>query len=201
MPPSFWIILLAVFVYGLLHSVLASLWAKAQARHWFGPAADRWFRLLYNLLAVVLLLPVLLLPVVLPDQQIYRIPYPWKMVNYAGQAMAVVMLVIAVKQTGISTFAGLRQLFTPEVLDPPRLVTGGLYRYMRHPIYTASLLFIWLTPTMTCNLLALYIGLTVYILVGAYFEERKLLREFGEEYQVYKQQTPMLIPWIPKGTK
>jgi protein-S-isoprenylcysteine O-methyltransferase Ste14 len=200
MPTSFWIILLAVFVYGLLHSVLASLWAKAQARHWFGPVADRWFRLLYNLLAVVLLLPVLLLPVVLPDKQIYSLPYPWRLLNYAGQAMAVVMLVIAVKQTGISTFAGLRQLFTSEDIDPPRLVTGGLYRYMRHPIYTASLLFFWLTPTMTCNLLALYISLTVYILVGAYFEERKLLREFGEEYRVYKQRTPMLIPWIRRGT-
>ena len=51
MTPSFWIILLTVFVYGLVHSLLASLWAKAQARRWFGPAADRWFRLLYNLLA------------------------------------------------------------------------------------------------------------------------------------------------------
>jgi protein-S-isoprenylcysteine O-methyltransferase Ste14 len=198
MPSSFWIILLAVFIYGLLHSILASLWAKAQARHWFGPVADRWFRLLYNFLAVVLLLPVLLLPVLLPDKQIYSIPYPWRLVNHTIQALAIVMLIIGVKQTGVSSFAGLRQLFAPEDLHPPRLVVNGLYRYMRHPLYTAGLLFIWLTPTMTCNLLALYIGLTIYILVGAYFEERKLLREFGEEYRVYQAKTPMFIPWISK---
>jgi methanethiol S-methyltransferase len=201
MPTSFWIILLAVFVYGLLHSLLASLWAKAQARRWFGPVADRWFRLLYNFLAVLLLVPVLLLPIILPDKVIYSIPMPWRLINYAGQLLAIMMLIYGVKQTGISNFSGLRQLITPEDLDPPRLVTGGLYNYMRHPLYTAGLLFIWLTPTMTCNLLALYIGLTCYIIIGAYFEERKLLREFGETYLAYKQKTPMLIPFFPRNIK
>jgi protein-S-isoprenylcysteine O-methyltransferase Ste14 len=42
----------------------------------------------------------------------------------------------------------------------------------------------------------MYIGATVYILVGAYFEERKLLREFGAAYAEYKSKTPMLIPWL-----
>jgi protein-S-isoprenylcysteine O-methyltransferase Ste14 len=42
----------------------------------------------------------------------------------------------------------------------------------------------------------LNIGLTVYILIGALFEERKLLREFGEAYAEYRRRTPMLIPWF-----
>lgn len=193
---SFWIILLTVIIYGGVHSLLASLWAKAQARRWFGPAADRWFRLLYNFLAVVLLLPVLILPVILIDKQIYSIHMPWKVIALAGQALAVVILIVGLKQTGISAFAGIRQLFAPEDVDPPRLVTGGLYRYVRHPLYTAGLLFIWLNPLMTWNLLALNLGLTAYIVVGAYFEERKLEREFGEAYRVYKQKTPMLIPFL-----
>ena len=75
-------------------------------------------------------------------------------------------------------------------------MTGGLYRYVRHPLYTAGLVFIWLLPIMTCNLLALNIGLTAYIIVGAYFEERKLLLEFGDAYAEYRQQTPMLIPGL-----
>jgi protein-S-isoprenylcysteine O-methyltransferase Ste14 len=194
---SFWIIILTVFAYGLLHSLLASLWAKAQARRTFGKQADRWFRLLYNFIAIATLMPVLVLPVILIDKGIYAIPMPWRLINLALQALAVVMLVAGVKQTGISSFAGLRQLFAPEDQEPPKLVTGGLYRYMRHPLYTAGLLFIWLNPVMTWNLLALNIGLTAYIIIGAYFEERKLLREFGETYRVYKSKTPMLIPFFP----
>jgi protein-S-isoprenylcysteine O-methyltransferase Ste14 len=193
---SFWLIILTVFLYGLVHSLLASLWAKAQARRAFGSQADRWFRLLYNLIAVVTFLPVLILPVILIDKEIYSIPWPWRLINFAGQALAIILLIVGVKQTGIASFAGLRQLFAPEDLEPPRLVTQGLYRYIRHPLYFAGLLFIWLNPVMTWNLLALNIGLTAYIIVGAYFEERKLLREFGDAYRVYKQKTPMLIPFF-----
>jgi protein-S-isoprenylcysteine O-methyltransferase Ste14 len=141
---------------------------------------------------------VLILPVVLIDKVIYSIPMPWRLLNLAGQALAVIMLVVGLKQTGISAFAGVRQLFAPEDVSPPKLVTGGLYRYMRHPLYTAGLLFIWLSPVMTWNLLALYLGLSAYGLIGAYFEERKLEREFGEAYQAYKQKTPMLIPFFPR---
>ena len=75
-------------------------------------------------------------------------------------------------------------------------MTGGLYRWVRHPLYTCSLLLLWLVPTMTWNLLALAIGLTVYILMGIVFEERKLLREFGPAYAEYRRRTPGLIPFL-----
>jgi protein-S-isoprenylcysteine O-methyltransferase Ste14 len=67
---------------------------------------------------------------------------------------------------------------------------------VRHPLYTAGLAFIWFTPLMTVNLLVLNIGLTVYIVIGAYFEERKLLREFGPAYAEYQRRTPMLVPGL-----
>lgn len=194
MTPSFWVILLLVLAYGLVHSLLASLQAKARERHWFGPTAERWFRLAYNLIAALLLLPILLVPVLLIDKKIYQITFPWLFFTLAGQGLAIIALLIGLKQTGISAFIGLRQLLMPEDTSPPRLVTGGLYRFVRHPLYTAGLVFLWLTPVMTCNLLALNIGLTAYILIGAYYEERKLLREFGAAYAEYKKRTPMLIP-------
>jgi protein-S-isoprenylcysteine O-methyltransferase Ste14 len=42
----------------------------------------------------------------------------------------------------------------------------------------------------------LYVAATLYILIGAYFEERKLLREFGAAYVEYKKKTAMLIPGL-----
>jgi protein-S-isoprenylcysteine O-methyltransferase Ste14 len=191
---SFWLILLAVLAYGLLHSFLASLKLKAHTHHWFGSSTDLWFRLAYNFIAVITLLPILILPVILIDKEIYRIPFPWVIITLFIQGIAIFILFKGLKQTGITSFIGLDQLLLPEDITPPRLVTDGLYRYVRHPLYTAGLVFIWLLPIMTWNLLALNVGLTIYIIIGANFEERKLLQEFGDAYAEYRQHTPMLIP-------
>jgi protein-S-isoprenylcysteine O-methyltransferase Ste14 len=51
---------------------------------------------------------------------------------------------------------------------------------------------------MTLNLFVVFSSLTIYILIGIYFEERKLLREFGQQYADYKSTTPMLLPRLPK---
>jgi protein-S-isoprenylcysteine O-methyltransferase Ste14 len=191
---SFWLILLAALIYGLLHSLLASLKTKAITRQWLGSPTNRCFRLVYNFIAAVTLLPILFLPILLPDKKLYSIQFPWVILSLAIQLLAAITLLIGLKQTGIGTFIGLRQVFLPEDTTPPRLVTNGLYRYVRHPLYTAGLIIIWLLPVLTCNLLALNIGLTAYILAGAYFEERKLYAEFGQEYAEYRRHTPMLIP-------
>ena len=113
---------------------------------------------------------------------------------FAGQGLAVIFLIIGVVQTDALSFIGLQQIFNGE--KPAQLMTGGLYRFMRHPLYTFGLLFLWLTPRVTVNLFTFYLGLTVYIIVGAYFEERKLLREFGQAYEDYARVTPMLIPGL-----
>jgi methanethiol S-methyltransferase len=72
----------------------------------------------------------------------------------------------------------------------------GLYRYVRHPLYTCSILILWLVPVMTVNLLAFNLGATLYMTIGAFFEERKLVREFGGEYEAYRRHTPMLVPGL-----
>jgi methanethiol S-methyltransferase len=191
---SFWLILLAVLSYGLLHTLLASKKVKTLINNRFGSKTEQWYRLAYNLIAVFTLLPILLLPIIFPDKEIYRIHFPWIILTMAIQLSAVIFLYLGLRQTGITSFIGLRQLLLPEDMTPPRLVTGGLYRFVRHPLYTAGLVFIWLIPIMTWNLLALIIGLSAYIIIGAYFEERKLLLDFGDAYADYRRHTPMLIP-------
>ena len=195
------VILFAVAVYGLIHSLMASLWAKSRARQWIGPAAERWYRLAYNLFGFISLLPVLALPALLPDARLYSIPSPWRYLTLAGQLLAVVTLAVGLMQTGAWSFLGLQQALGKPSQNPPQLVTGGLYRWVRHPLYTAGLVFIWLVPLMTRNLLSLNLGLTIYLVVGATFEERKLLREFGEVYLRYRLDTPMLIPRLWRKTR
>ncbi len=194
-----WIILLAVALYGILHSVLASKGAKILAQRWFGAAAGRGYRLAYNLFAVVSLLPVLALPVLLPDSPLYRIPSPWAYLALAVQGLALLALLVGLWQTGVWSFLGLEQLLRPVGSGDARLVVSGLYRWVRHPLYTAGLVFLWFSPIMTVNLLALYAGLTLYLVIGAFFEERKLLRGFGEDYADYQKKTPMLVPGLRRN--
>jgi protein-S-isoprenylcysteine O-methyltransferase Ste14 len=139
-------------------------------------------------------LPVLALTAGLPGQTLYRLHLPWLLISFGVQLLAVLALAVGVLQTGAASFLGLRPLIAQPETGTPRLVVSGLYRFVRHPLYTAGLLFIWLTPVMTTNLLALYSGLTVYILIGATLEERRLIHEFGEAYEAYRRRTPMLIP-------
>jgi len=192
----FWLIF-AIILWGAVHSITASLQFKDLLRRRLGAGFMRFYRLLYNGFSVLSFLPILYLMRVLPDADFYRAQPPWNYLLLAGQALSALLLLLAVLQTDTLSFVGLRQVFEQET--PSRLVTSGFYRYMRHPLYTFGLLFLWLSPSVTVNAFVVYIFLTAYILIGAYFEERKLLREFGQAYAAYRAATPMLIPRLKPG--
>jgi protein-S-isoprenylcysteine O-methyltransferase Ste14 len=176
---------------------MASVGFKNLLQRTFGNGFMKFYRLLYNIFSAISFVPILYLMAVMPNRALYQVPAPWSYVMLAGQGLSVLLLFAAVLQTDTLAFVGLRQILTDE--ENGKLVTGGLYRFVRHPLYTFGLLILWLTPSMTINSLIFYISLTVYIFVGTYFEERKLLREFGQEYADYKTATPMLIPGVKFG--
>ena len=190
-----WLIF-TIIVWGIVHSIMASHGFKDFLRRTLGDGVMRFYRLFYNVFSTLSFAPILYLMVTLPSKELYKLPAPWNYLMLVGQGLSVLLLLVAVLQTDTLSFVGLRQLFEDE--KNGELVTHGLYRLMRHPLYTFGLLFLWLSPSMTINSLIVYISLTVYILVGAYFEERKLLREFGQAYVDYKNSTPMLIPGLSK---
>ena len=189
----FWLIL-SIALWGLVHSMVASHGFKDFLRRTLGDGFMKFYRLLYNIFAVVSIAPALYLAVALPDRELYRIPAPWSYGMLAGQGLSALLLLVAVLQTDVFSFIGLRQLIEGE--KPARMVTGGLYRLVRHPLYTFSLLVLWMSPTVSLNSFIMYVSFTAYILIGIFFEERKLLREFGQEYASYKTVTPMLIPGV-----
>ncbi len=192
--PSAVIIFVAFAIYGILHSFLASKAAKDWARKQFGHAAvDRTYRLVFNFLGVVTLLPVLYLVVWLPNEPFYSVPSFWRPFILAGQVAAVLILAAALNQTDALDFAGLRQL--DGKAQAPLLIVDGVYRWIRHPLYTGSMLFLWLIQVVSLNFFALNVAITVYFIVGAMFEERKLERYFGKAYREYKVRTPMFLPW------
>jgi protein-S-isoprenylcysteine O-methyltransferase Ste14 len=193
------VIIIAIFLWGLVHSLLASFATKERVHRWFGTGSDRWYRLAYNVISILTFLPILGLLAMDPGKTLYTIPTPWSYLALLGQLIAVAAIGVGLLQTGLWSFLGIQQLLVDSPENKPPMVTKGLYRWVRHPLYTAGLLFIWLTPLMTVNLLILNLGLTIYLVVGAIYEERKLVREFGEAYREYQGQVPMLIPWFARG--
>lgn len=109
----------------------------------------------------------------------------------AIQVIAVLFLILGVFQTDALAFAGIRQLFEDRSVP---MIKYGLYRYIRHPLYFFGLIVLWLTPTSTLNSLIVRISFSIYLILGAFFEEKKLMREFGQEYIEYKRATPMFVP-------
>jgi protein-S-isoprenylcysteine O-methyltransferase Ste14 len=192
----FWLIL-SVAIWGVAHSLMASLKFKEFLRRVLGNGGMKFYRLFYNIFSVLSIAPVFYLMIALPDRAFYQIPAPWNYFFLAGSGLSTLFLFVAVLQTDVLSFVGLRQLF--EETQPGKLVTKGFYRMVRHPLYTFGLLALWLSSSVTVNSFVVYLGLTIYILVGIYFEERKLLREFGQAYVDYQSVTPMLIPGLKFG--
>jgi protein-S-isoprenylcysteine O-methyltransferase Ste14 len=200
MNKSLALILGAVALFGLLHTVLASKPCKKMVINLLGASGQRFYRLIYNLISVISLAPVLWLVLTLPDTPFYVIPKPWILLSVFIQFSACIGLAISVIQTGAIRFLGL-DAFLPAQPEPQpiQLITSGVYRRVRHPIYTFSLIFLWLLPVMSANILAFNLAATLYFFIGALFEERKLLADFGAEYSAYQKSTPMIIPWPKKN--
>lgn len=76
--------------------------------------------------------------------------------------------------------------------------TPSLYKMVRHPLYLGFLLAFWFAPAMTVGHLVFTLGMTAYILIGIYHEEKDLVYAFGEKYKTYRREVPKIIPFIKK---
>lgn len=78
------------------------------------------------------------------------------------------------------------------------LVTSGIYRFIRHPMYTSLLLFCWglylKLPSLTGSLLA--IGASIALVATSRVEEKENLNYFGDAYREYMKRSKMFLPFI-----
>jgi protein-S-isoprenylcysteine O-methyltransferase Ste14 len=86
-----------------------------------------------------------------------------------------------------------------EVRDKHELITRGVYRYVRHPMYSAF--FLWavaqflLLPNWVAGISGLIgFGILYSFRIGR--EEQLMLEAFGEQYRAYMARTARIVPWI-----
>lgn len=176
--------------YFFVHSFLAA----TQVKNWMEktlPTVFPFYRIGYNIIAFSSLLPLLFWSISAPNNALNLPDWTW----YPGAffiALGLYLLIRAFQAFDGAEFLGLKEESTPI------LVQKGMYQYVRHPLYLATIvlifgLFLGL-PTQKMGL-TLVISYT-YIGIGYRLEERKLIAIFGAEYRAYQKRVKALIPYI-----
>jgi protein-S-isoprenylcysteine O-methyltransferase Ste14 len=129
------------------------------------------------------------------------VPY-WAPVRVLGMILLVAGLIVLVQAFVRFVVEGFG---TPApIAAPERLVVGGVYRYVRNPMYVAVLAAIVGQALLLGRLgLLLYAG-AGWLIVAAFvrwYEEPTLARRFGADYEAYRRAVPAwwprLRPWKP----
>lgn len=70
----------------------------------------------------------------------------------------------------------------------------GFYQWVRNPLMLGFLMSFWAAPVMTTGRLLFASGMTLYIFIGIYFEERNIAEHLGRPYAQYRSETSMILP-------
>jgi len=187
-------------VYALQHSLFSTLTLKNWVQSRF-PNLFSFYRIAFNLLQFVLFV-LLWINIPKPNDIIWQLDGWLLVLARTGQLLAIAGLVAAIFQFNKSEFLGLAQVrrylknHQPAKRDENyQLSVHGPYAVSRHPIYLFTILVVLFEPTMTLFKLLLLIWLAGYFCMGSFFEERRLVREFGAVYLSYQTEVSRIIPF------
>ena len=184
----------AWLLYGAIHSFMASNYFKNFVAKILGKYF-RFYRLIYNVLAFVLLIPVFAVQFSTEKEMLWQISIYQPVIGKFITICGVLFVFRALQGYDLLEFSGLD--FNKKQ-EQGEFKSDGLLKYMRHPSYFGILISVWgifLADASTRSLTSA-VTITVYLFVGIYFEEKKLLAVFGEKYKRYQQEVPMLIPFL-----
>lgn len=108
--------------------------------------------------------------------------------------LGLVIIAVALGGYDRGRFVGTTQIRAPGEEPDEGLKTGGLLRYVRHPLYSGLFLVLW-GHAQTEFALATALWGSLYLLIGAMYEERRLVARYGAAYVAYRQRVPAFIPW------
>lgn len=173
--------------YGIIHSVLASETVKKTF-------STKYYRLIYNLLAIILLLAIVYFQISIGSKKLMEDSIFNQILGGIMMFSGIFVIYLSFKNYDLKEFMGTDVQHQKQ----HELTTEGLSEFVRHPLYVGILLFIWGSFGFfaTESYLTTALFLSVYIRIGIYFEEKKLISVFGKKYKEYQKNVPMLIPKI-----
>lgn len=184
-------IIFAWAFFGLMHSITASTPVKRWvlgANVWFA----RYYRLAYNGLSILTFLPVLAAYRMIPQRAVGQ----WEGKNSLGFlliGLGIFLGLIALSGYDMAEFTGFPPRRPQYTAKNETLRQQGLLRFVRHPLYLAMILILAGLFVRQPSWANLVLGgfAFIYLRIGIYFEEQKLIVEFGDQYRSYKTQVPI----------
>jgi protein-S-isoprenylcysteine O-methyltransferase Ste14 len=185
--------------YCTLHSAMISETATSFLKRRLGNGF-RFYRLFFNSIAMLTLIPVLWYSRSLRQDAIFRWDGVWLVPQYLLLACGILLVVAGGRHYSLGQFIGISQLrgaSSGGMATGGGIDSSGVLGLVRHPWYTAVVLLIWAGELDVAALVSNGV-LTVYIVIGTLLEERKLVHEFGDAYRGYQGRVSMFIPlkWI-----
>ncbi len=176
-----------------MHSILASNSVKNSVEKHF-PNLFRRYRLLYNVVACITIVPALILARFADSPVVWQ----WQGYSYFISAgltlLAVIGFAISTRYYDMGVFLGLVPNQASHAGKPEESFTlSPFHRYVRHPWYFFGIVLIW-AQDMSVNWLISCVLMTLYFWIGSMFEERKLVEYYGERYRQYQKKVPRLFP-------
>jgi protein-S-isoprenylcysteine O-methyltransferase Ste14 len=184
----------------VLHSFLATLRIKTKIARRY-PAFMPYYRFTYTIIALVHFYIVYeLTPYI--NIKLYDLPNPFDIIVLIPQFGSLVGILWCFAAVDAAEFLGIAQVFRArrksykvETLDEQSALTiGGPYRLCRHPLYFFIICALWFRPYMFLDYFVASVCITVYLVVGAKFEESRMIEQFGGQYRDYQRTTQMIIP-------
>jgi len=185
--------------WGGLHSLLISpSWMRLVSGLF--PRLCPFYRLAYNGLAVLTLVPLLLFKHSLAGDALFVWSGALALPRFALLGAALWLFWAGAREYDLSVVGGLAQLRSSCSYAgssyASELRTAGILGRVRHPWYGGALLLLWTrTGVFDAAELVTSLVLSAYVLVGAWIEEKKLLHVHGQAYRDYQLATPMFFPW------
>ena len=127
--------------------------------------------------------------------------FPRLSFSWWSLGLSIPLLLLGWLLSGWSVVAFFRTGGTPVPFNPPpRLITTGLYAYVRNPMFLGGFLFLLGLGVLLGSLSLTFIftpGLIVlYVFYVKAVEEKEMEKKFGQEYLEYKKRVPMFIPRV-----
>lgn len=176
-----------------LHSILASPQIKQELKK-HSSHLHKYYRLYYTIFAFISLAALLYFQIRMPSLFLFE---KNKIFTIAGAFIILcgsIIMGICIRKYFMN-LSGLKLLMT-EKPQTKTLFISGTHKYVRHPLYLGTFIFIW-GLFLVYPYISLFIAniiITLYTLYGIRLEEAKLVKEFGNAYLAYKKSVPALIP-------
>jgi protein-S-isoprenylcysteine O-methyltransferase Ste14 len=199
-------VILAWTAFAVFHSLTVSERYEDLALRSMGERAfAAYHRLLFTAYSFAAFILLVLYLRTVPDHPLYRLEGGGRLLFRAVQAFAVALLFYT--PWDIREFLGIRQWRrhrnggAKEPERGVRLFTGKAYGIVRHPLYLGISLILAFRPAQSRNTFLSTVLVILYFYVGTFFEERRMVGTFGQEYRNYQQRVPRFLPvrWYRKG--